>query len=199
MSKSYSQFTYEDLEAINIDFGLKNIAFSGNRVEPSEFLKKTLETNLRLPLGSETAKSQFITAPILSEILVKNNFEFTFFAGYSFDVDKTKGLKGICDYILTKKPDSPMVDAPIFLLVEAKKDDIEDGIAQCAAEMVAAQIFNERRNNNTTIIFGAVTSGLEWLFLKLEGNFVSIDKKRYYLNDLSELLGVLQDVVDFYK
>ena len=199
MSKSYSQFTYEDLEVLNIGYGLSSLAFSGRVIEPSAFLKQTLETNLKLPLGSETAKSQFITGPILSEILVKNNFEFTYFAGYTFDVDKTRGLKGICDYILTKKPQSPIVDAPIFLLVEAKKDNLESGIPQCAAEMVAAQIFNERRNNETKVVFGAVTSGKEWLFLRLENDFVSIDTKNYYLHDLSELLGVLQDVVDFYK
>ncbi len=199
MSKSYSQFTFEDLREIGYDFGYKSLNFNPKLITPSNHLLEDLAHSNHVPLGSEASKSQLITTPILNEILSKNNYSFTYYAGYTFDVDKTKGLKGICDYMLSKKPDSPIIEAPIFCMVEAKRDNVDNGIAQCAAEMVAAQIFNERRNNNTKIIYGAVTSGFEWLFLRLDGNFISIDTKRYYLNNLSELLGVLQDVVDFYK
>ena len=199
MSKSYSGFTFDDLKDIGIQYSFKSLVFSERLINPSEQLKTNLEIANRLPINTETAKSQLITAPILNEIMKNNDFRITYYAGYIFDVEKSKGLKGYCDFILTKTPNSPIVEDPIFCMVEAKRDNVDNGIAQCAAEMVAAQIFNERRGNDTKIIHGAVTSGFEWLFLRLDGNFVSIDTKRYYLNNLSELLGVLQDIVDFYK
>ncbi len=47
-------------------------------------------------------------------------------------------------------------------------------------------------------IYGAVTNAYEWVFLKLEGNTVFVDKKRYYLNELPKLLGVLQFITNQY-
>lgn len=69
---------------------------------------------------------------------------------------------------------------------------------QCGAEMYAARLFNEQKNEPYRIIYGAVTDGYEWVFLKLEENTLFIDKERYYLRNLSELLGVLKTIMDFY-
>jgi hypothetical protein len=64
--------------------------------------------------------------------------------------------------------------------------------------MYAARLFNEQKNEPYRIIYGAVTDGYEWVFLKLEENTLFIDKERYYLRNLSELLGVLKTIMDFY-
>lgn len=199
MSKSYSKFTFEDLKKLGLDYEYRKLDFSDRRIQPSDLLLQILKISERLPLGTETSKSQLITAPILNEILQINNFEITYFAGYTFDVDKKKGLKGMCDFIISKKPNKPIIEAPVFCVVEAKRDNVDDGLAQCAAEMYAAQQFNIARNEPVTTIHGAVSSGFEWLFLRLDDSFVSFDTKRYYLNNLPQLLGVLQDVIDFYK
>jgi hypothetical protein len=78
-----------------------------------------------------------------------------------------------------------------MMLVEAKKEDIIAGLGQCVAEMVAAQIFNEREGNEISIIYGTVTSGTNWKFLKLEGKVVEIDLVEYYLTDVNKILGIL--------
>jgi hypothetical protein len=199
MGKSYSKFTFDDLSEIGLDFGYKTINFSNRMIEPSDLLIQTLKISERLPLGTETSKSQLITAPVLNEILKINNFEITYYAGYTFDVDKELGLKGMCDFIISKNPNKPIIDAPVFCVVEAKKDNVDEGLAQCSAEMYAAQKFNIKKGKPVTTIYGAVSSGFEWLFLRLDDSFVSFDTKRYYLNNLPQLLGVLQDVIDFYK
>jgi activator of 2-hydroxyglutaryl-CoA dehydratase len=61
-----------------------------------------------------------------------------------------------------------------MMLVEAKKEDILAGLGQCVAEMVAAQIFNEREGNEISVIYGTVTSGTNWKFLKLKGKVVEL-------------------------
>jgi hypothetical protein len=57
--------------------------------------------------------------------------------------------------------------------------------------MIAAQIFNNQENNSIKTIWGAVTSGTNWQFLKLENNIVELDLKDYYLHDIEKILGFL--------
>lgn len=81
--------------------------------------------------------------------------------------------------------------APVVIIVEAKKENINGGLGQCIAEMIAARIFNERQSLDIPVIYGAVTSGTNWRFLKLEEQVVSIDLTEYYLRDIKKILGIL--------
>lgn len=62
--------------------------------------------------------------------------------------------------------------------------------------MVNFQIFNKGEINT---IYACVTTGGGWQFLKLEQNIITFDKKRYYINEVEKILGVLQYIIDFYK
>ena len=57
--------------------------------------------------------------------------------------------------------------------------------------MVAARIFNERAKLDISLVYGAVTSGTNWRFLKLEGETESIDLVEYYISDVAKILGIL--------
>jgi hypothetical protein len=70
---------------------------------------------------------------------------------------------------------------------------------QCGAEMYAARLFNQKQQKDFPIIFGAVTNGFAWQFLKLEGQILYIDTQTYGTRNLPELLGVLQNMIDFYN
>ena len=141
----------------------------------------------------------FIIAPVLYEIARKNKDIVSFFSGDNFDVDKDLGLKGFCDFLFSKVPESPVIREPVFCIVEAKNDNLEKGVPQCVAEMYAAKLFNERNNNPIDVIYGCVTTGETWCFLKLAEKTCYIDVDRYYHLQLKELLGVLQTIVDVYK
>ena len=69
------------------------------------------------------------------------------------------------------------------------------GLGQCVAEMVAAQIFNEREGNDIPVVYGAVTSGTNWRFLRLEGQVIEIDLIEYYLSNVNKILGILASAV----
>ncbi len=197
--KTYSNFKYEDLDELGVS--LKSIKLFGNieHSEPSAWLNQTFAINKDAPKDTEKAKSELIVVPILTELKLKNPNTFNFFSGYNFDVDKARGLKGHCDFLLTTNVDSPIIDSPIFSIVEAKNADISLGIPQCIAEMVAARLFNERKENHIIKIYGAVTNGEIWKFLVLDGEIVFQDLDNYYLSQLPKLLGVLQTIIDFYK
>jgi hypothetical protein len=90
-------------------------------------------------------------------------------------VDIEQGLNGICDFVISHSPEVLVITAPVIIIVEAKKENINAGLGQCIAEMVAARFFNEHQNNEILVIYGVVTSGTNWKFLKLENQVVSID------------------------
>jgi hypothetical protein len=167
-------------------------------VEPSSLLKNELQESFSLPLLTEKAKSELLIAPIFKELRRNNHFRISFYSGYLFDVQPENGLSGFCDYLFTTETQSIDIKAPVFCIVEAKNRSIEEGIAQAGASMIAAKIFNERKQRPTEAIFGCVTTAYEWIFLKLNDNILEIDiTQRYSLEEhsLPYLLGVLQAIV----
>ena len=134
----------------------------------SNLLLDILTYNQPIAIGSnsEKARSELIIAPILVDLRRQLHEQINLFSGVDFTVDETQGLSGICDFIITKSPEILAVTAPVITVVEAKKENINAGLGQCAAEMIAAQIFNEQsqeklRENMTDIkeIYGVVTTG----------------------------------------
>jgi hypothetical protein len=200
MASTYSKFTYDDLDDLQITVMRQRLFLEKTgEIEPSSWLQETLKKSFRLPLGSEKVKSEAIILPVLQELIDINKEAFTFYSGYNFDVDKAHGLKGRSDYLLSLEPMAARISAPIFSVVEAKNDNLEAGVPQCVAQMYAAQIFNKKRNKILPAIYGAVTFGIEWQFLKLEGQAAFWDTKIYYIEKLPELLGVLQHTVHLSK
>jgi hypothetical protein len=196
MPKSYSQFKYADIAALGLDVKQRIFIKQITSIEASDFLKLTLEINTKRLRNTEKAKSEFIIAPILYEIARKNEDKVSFFSGDSFDVDKSLGLNGFCDFLFAKVPESPTIKQPVFCLVEAKNDNLEKGMPQCIAEMYAARLFNERSNNPLNIIYGCVTTGYQWQFLKLENQLIYQDTQVYSLIELPKILGILQFIVE---
>jgi len=197
MKKSYSNFTVEDIKGLGISMIRGPLFGEIESVEASEFLVKTLAINREVPIESEKAKSELLITPVLTEIRLRNPKQLTYFSGYQFNVDAKRGLNGFCDFIISKKYNAAFIESPLIAVVEAKHNqDLPDASPQCVAEMYAAQIFNERNGEITPVIYGAVTNGYEWLFLRLENNQAIIDIDRHTLQNLPRLLGAWQTVID---
>ena len=166
-------------------------------VEPSALLTAVLERNMpfALAMGTEKAKSELIVSEVLVELCVHFDNRVSLFSGIDFNVDASKELTGICDFLVSLSPEAFELEAPVIALVEAKNSDVKLGVAQCAAEMVAAQRFNAEHGNSIPRVYGAITSGTDWLFLKLEGKTLHIDMRIYTLERCDRLLGILASMV----
>jgi len=197
MKKSYSQYTAADLKGLSIEVVNGDFFSEITPIQPSALLIQTLAFNKKLPSQSEKAKSELLITPVLNEVWQKNSKVFTYFSGYQFNVDTKRGLKGFCDYILSKKYNAVFIESPVCAVVEAKHNqDLLDAVPQCAAEMYAAQLFNQQQGNNIPTIYGIVTTGYDWQFLKLTKNTLFVDNKRYFLDNLPELLGCWQHMIN---
>ena len=146
---------------------------------------------LALAMNTEKAKSEMIIAPILMEVVRLTDHRLNIFSGITFDVDKDRGLSGVCDFLLTKSRELFFVSHPIIAVVEAKREDIPLGLGQCVAAMVGARTFNERNGVPAQPVYGAATTGSIWRFVTLENEFVSIDRQEYHLHQLGKILGIL--------
>ena len=197
---AYSDYTFKDLKK---KFGIENKVaqlFSNiSSVPISPSLQEDLHLAKQLPVRSEKAKSELIVMPILIELMKRNERFFTIYSGDYLTADKEQGLTGECDFILAKNTNTFDLNTPIFTIVEAKKNDVEVGVPQCAAQMLGARIYNQEYGNAIDKIYGCVTTADDWVFLKLEGNLITIDNDKYYLGNIEELLGVFQSIIDFYK
>ncbi|MCP2731303.1 hypothetical protein [Limnofasciculus baicalensis] len=160
---------------------------------PSSYLQTTLNENVFLAtaINTEKARSELIIAPVLLEVRRILNFQIGFFSGSEFNVDVQAGLSGYCDYILTASKESYEIRSPVVALVEAKNESIKSGLGQCIAEMVAAQLFNQRNGEEIESIYGGVTTGTDWKFIKLNEKTIWIDKRDYFITQVSQILGIL--------
>lgn len=190
----YSSFT---LAKAKKEFGLTTA--EGGRflppidpIAPSSRLQEALsDLPWAIAVGSEKAKSEGIIYPILQEVRRILNNQVSLFSGRDFTVDVNKGLNGYVDYLISRSQEQLEIEAPVVVVGEAKRDNLNEGLGQCIAEMVAAQIFNQDNQMNITTIYGSVSNGTQWRFLKLEGSTVTIDLMDYSLPPVDQILGFL--------
>jgi hypothetical protein len=200
---SYSSFTLKEVKK-NFGITLVNSQFSQAAipVSPSQWLSDLFQESVELAitLSTEKARSEFIIAPLLFEIRKSFSPHIGLFSGTDFTVAPEEGLNGICDFLLTKSQSGSgneiVITAPTIIIIEAKKGDINAGLGQCAAEMIAAQRFNDEAGEKIENIYGAVTTGTQWQFLKLTGHELNIDMTEYALNPIDRILGILHWMIN---
>jgi hypothetical protein len=165
-------------------------------IQPTDWLKRSIEVGYLMGYESEKERSERLLSPILAELTVLNDRQITIYSGHDLEVDKGLGLNGETDYLMVigKKP-IDFISRPLFSVVEAKRQDMEHGTAQCAAQMIGAVRFNDLDGIQLPHIYGATTDGEKWRFMRLKDNTLRIHERIFYLEDLPLLLGVLQYLI----
>jgi hypothetical protein len=138
--------------------------------------------------NSEYAICENIISPILTEVWRSYMQKFLIWSHQPLNYDEN--LSGVPDYVVAQR--SPrgkvVLEKPYMILVEAKKDNFEEGWGQCLAEMLAAQKIND---DLTKKLFGVVSNGKLWEFGVLEAEMFTKNRKYYVLENLTELMGAV--------
>jgi len=198
---AYSDF--KTLEQVVQTFGLtvsSQVLFNAcPTIEPTDFFKLLLKRELEWAkaVGTEKARSEAIILQILLEMREQVNQQVSVFSGREFNVDVSRGLNGYCDFLVSQDPQQLIINAPVLIIAEAKKGDLDLGMGQCVATMLAAQLFNTQQQKTIPAIYGAVTSGTLWRFLKLERQHLTVDLTDYPILPVDRLLGILQSMIPF--
>ncbi len=202
---SYSQFTIQqvvnDFDLTLIEQGNIFESDSDRIISPSPYLAEFITQNyqLAIALNTEKARSELLICPVLLALREFHKNQVSLFSGEEFNVDPEVGLNGTCDFIISLSPEQLFVKAPVAIIIEAKKEDLKGGLGQCIAAMVAAGRFNQQQNNGNgnalATVYGAVTTGTLWRFLKLEEKTVTLDLAEYLLPPIEPILGKLVQMV----
>ncbi len=142
-------------------------------------------------IGSEKARSEFLIAPILAEARFQLDDQISLFSGIDLPAAPEQGLNGVCDFLFSRSPQQLFLTRPIIAVVEAKNENLSTGFGQCIAEMVGARIFNEKKQISEPAMFGVVTTGTLWRFLRMEDNNVVMDATDYEFKQIEQILGIL--------
>ena len=194
---AYTDFSVFDLrQQFGVQFRAATLFPQLLPIEPTGWLEETLRKGLELGFNSEKSRSERLVTPVLMELSDRNHRAFSIYSGMNLDVDTSAGLRGECDFIFSYSRIQDFIVAPVFCIAEAKKQDLELGTIQCAAQLIAARRLNEQEQNPIRTLYGCSTTGVEWRFLKYEGTEFILDENRYYLAQLPALLGALQAIVD---
>ena len=168
-------------------------------IEPSIQLQSQLANAAGLPLKSEKARSEFFVAPVLLELRNITDQFFTIYSGEMLEADAEKGLTGECDFILAKSDQSYDIHLPIISVVEAKRENLDMGVQQCAAQLYGAYVFNKKSGIELDTIYGCVTTADNWQFMALKNGVIEIDKRIYFKVELNLILGIFNHIIEYYQ
>ena len=162
-------------------------------IAPSPWLVTSLQKARRVGFMNEKERSERVVYPILLEVAEENGNQITIYSGRDLDVDASRGLNGECDFLMSlgHKP-LVFIDTPIFTVVEAKKEDMEYGLAQCTAQMIGVKSYNDKKGKSLPYIYGVVTDANLWMFLKLEDNTLLIHETTFNIFEIDIILGAFQ-------
>ena len=173
---------YEIIEYFGYKFQLQSLTLptTQQNLERLTDLKNRIEESLPyISLTSETARREFLIAPVIMELIHYTHAKVK--VEYGLNINNQ--LKGVVDYYI--KADNQL------LVIEAKNADLERGIVQLAVELIA---FDNWSIIDHPILYGAVSIGNIWQFVILhrESKQITQDLNLYRVpNDLETLMKIL--------
>jgi hypothetical protein len=191
---------YKKIKQVTKKFGLDarftNI-FPAIEPQPiSAWLAESLLMAEMMPLTNEKNKSERLTSPILLDIVKHFKEDICLFSGEDLSVSQGDDLAGECDFFFALHPPKPYIDLPIISLVEAKDEDMEYGLGQCAAQVYGAYLYNKAEGKEVPILYGCATTGTDWQFFRLENNIFYVHNKE--MTDLPQILGTWHWILNYY-
>jgi len=157
-------------------------------IEEFEFNQENMDI-----FSSEAARCEIIIFPILREMYKYYYKKLSLWVQKSIAYDEK--LSGTPDYLISKKSElgKTMLEFPLVIVAEAKKNDFEQGWAQCLSELIAAKHLND---NHKIPVYGIVTDGKLWEFGKLTDKVFTKNIESFIVTDLRKLFGTLKYIFD---
>lgn len=142
--------------------------------------------------SSEAARCELVIFPVIREVYKRYADKAALWVQKPFSADGM--LNGTPDYMLSRKSNlgKTILETPLVLVVEAKRNDFEQGWGQCLAELVAA----DRLNTQSRPVYGIVTDGKLWEFGRLHHQVFTKNSASYTITDLEKLFCVLNGLFD---
>ncbi len=183
--KSFSSFTYKEAFKYLGITEMKRWNLEAEPVPMSEFFRQRLDRLQRFDL--ETLE---VSKTLLIDAICEEGLEgFQRLKVWKGAYLEGEDVCGDADYLIAER--RAYLEAPFVCVIEAKKDDFEQGTAQCLVEMQACQWVNQQLGKIIDI-YGIVTNGEGWKFYRLAINREVSESLLYGIGEMSILLGLLR-------
>lgn len=180
-------------EKFKITYATDDLLGTEEIVNPSDQFLSELEFSMKYidVYASEGARCENVIYPILREVYKGYADAYALWVKKSLTYDDT--LSGTPDYFISTRSELGIltVGTPLIILVEAKKNDFEQGWGQCLAELVAAQKIND---DPDTPVYGIVSDAERWQFGKLTGDAFTRHKTSFSVDNIPTLFGAINAV-----
>jgi hypothetical protein len=183
--KSFSSFTYKEaFKQLEIT-ALNRWTISAEPVQISDFFRQRLERLQRFDLESfEVSKTLLIDA--ICEEGLEGFDRLKVWKGAYLEGETTCGN---ADYLIAER--RAYLEGPFVCVIEAKKDDFEQGTAQCLVEMQVCQTLN-RQLGRVIDVYGVVTNGEGWKFYRLSVAGQVYETLLHGIAEMPQLLGIVR-------
>ena len=131
-------------------------------------------------ITSEQARREFLIAPIIRKVCRQTKQPVK----VEYPITVNQWLKGTLDYYFRD-----------LLVIKAKRDNLENGFTQLAAELIA---LDQWTTSDRPILYGAVTTGNDWRFgmFNRSTRCVTQDLKLYRVpEELGQLVSILVGLI----
>jgi hypothetical protein len=179
---------YKNLAQVQEEFQIKyqeQNFVSEFRLDISATFISELNFNLNTmdAFSSEAARCELVIFPVIREVYKSYHLKTALWVKKTFGFDAK--LSGTSDYLLSQKSElgKTILGFPLLMLIEAKRNDFEQGWGQCLAELVAADYLNHHQR----AVYGIVSDGKLWEFGRLQDNIFTKNINSYTITSLNEL------------
>ncbi|RKZ74062.1 MAG: hypothetical protein DRQ57_12365 [Gammaproteobacteria bacterium] len=158
---------------------------------------KKMSSRLRLSkFDNEATRGSLLVSHVLWESATVYNLGVFFEPLVNLSPEETPDLphqlNGKYDGALSL--DEIDLSSPIISVVEVKKSSLSDGLGQCIAEMYAT--LKEFKQDK---VYGIITDGEVWEFLRLENAILSVDENNYYIRHVADIVDRIGYIADIFK
>lgn len=154
--------------------------YSGELDRLRETYKRISEVLPYINLSREASRREVLIAPVILDLVYYTKAELEI----EFSLKVSQHLQGVIDYFLESQKS--------FLIVEAKREDLDFGMTQLIAELIALDAWLE--DTSQTELLGAVTTGKSWelALLRRSEKLILQGLQSYRVpEDLEELMRIL--------
>ena len=145
-------------------------------------------------LNTEKARSELLIVQILADFKLLHRDRVSLFSGIDFNVDDAMGLKGRCDYVLARSPEQLALIGADLRARGSEEREHRRGHPAMPGGDGRAQVFNDRDKTVESIVYGAVTTGILWRFLRLDGKQAAVDSVEYPIQTPRKVFGILTTI-----
>jgi hypothetical protein len=186
MKRKFSSFNLADaFQSLGLD-SLLSWEITAIAIKPSDFFQEHLRRLDRNFDRESCEESKKLLIDAICGEAIEPLEHLKIWKGAQLEGEHTAGY---VDYLLAAR--RRYLSTPMLCIIEAKKDDFEQGLAQCLVEMQACQWQNRQIKRDVDVL-GIVTNGVSWQFYRLIANGQVYESAAYSTGDMNSLLGGLR-------